>query len=261
MFAKISSQKPFFITLIAVVFIGVAAFTLPQDHITIYMIGDSTMAIKEKKAYPETGWGMPFANFFDETVTVDNRAKNGRSTKTFITEGLWQPVENGMKQGDYLIIQFGHNDEVKTKRSYATEEEFTANLTRFVNAAKGKGAHPILLTPVARRKFDATGKVEDTHAAYAQLVREVAAKTNVPLIDLDKTSMDLLQKFGPEESELLYNHLAPGEHPNYPQGKADDTHFNELGARKMAELVLADLRKIEPALAERIVNAKTTAAK
>jgi lysophospholipase L1-like esterase len=83
----------------------------------------------------------------------------------------------------------------------------------------------------------------------------------VPLIDLDKTSMDLLQKFGPEESELLYNHLAPGEHPNYPQGKADDTHFNELGARKMAELVLADLRKIEPALAERIVNAKTTAAK
>ena len=258
MFIKFYSKKTLFFVL-PLVLLCLGAFTFSPDRITVYMIGDSTMSIKEKKAYPETGWGMPFANFFDETVTVDNRAKNGRSTKTFITEGLWQPVENGMKKGDYLLIQFGHNDEVKTKKSYATEEEFTANLTRFVNAAKSKGAQPILITPVARRKFDASGNVEDTHAVYAQLVRDVAAKTNVPLIDLDKTSMALLQKLGPEQSIFLYNHLAPGEHPNYPEGKADDTHFNELGARKMAELVLADLRTIEPALAERIVKTKQVA--
>lgn len=233
-----------------------ASFRLPQDPVTVYMIGDSTMSVKEKKAYPETGWGMPFAIFFDQTVTVDNRAKNGRSTKTFITEGLWQPVENGMKNGDYLFIQFGHNDEVSTKASYATEDEFKANLTRFVSVAINKGAKPILITPVARRKFNAAGNIEDTHAVYAQLVSEVAAKNNVPLIDLDKKSMDMLQKLGPEQSKLYFNYLQPGENVNYPEGKADDTHFSELGARKIAELVLADIRIVQPDLAARIVKSK-----
>jgi len=233
-----------------------SSFTIPQEPITVYMIGDSTMSIKEKKAYPETGWGMPFAIFFDQTVTVDNRAKNGRSTKSFITEGLWQPVANGMKSGDYLIIQFGHNDEVSTKATYATEDEFKANLTLYVTTAKSKGAKPILITPVARRKFNTAGNIEDTHAVYAQLVRDVAAKNNVPLIDLDKKSMDMLQKLGPDQSKLYFNYLQPGENVNYPDGKADDTHFSELGARKIAELVLAEIRVVQPDLAARIVKSK-----
>lgn len=242
--------------LFTLLFLSLSGFTQLQDHITVYMIGDSTMSIKDKSAYPETGWGMPFSNFFDQTVTIDNRAKNGRSTKTFIAEGLWQPIENNMKKGDYLIIQFGHNDEINTKASYTTEADFRNNLTRFVTEAKNKYVNSILITPVTRRKFDTTGKVVDTHVVYAQIVREVAKKNNVPLIDLDSISMKYLQKLGPEQSKLLFNHLLPGENPNYPQGKEDNTHFSEPGARKIAELVLAQIRIVQPDLAARIVKGK-----
>jgi lysophospholipase L1-like esterase len=214
------------------------AFALPPKKITIWLIGDSTMANKEIKAYPETGWGMPFKYFFDSSVIVDNRAKNGRSTRSFIEEGLWQPVVDNLSEGDYVIIQFGHNDEVPTKKTYTTEEQFKTNLIRYVNESRAKKAVPVLITPVARRKFDSTEHIVGTHEVYSEIVRSVARQLNVPLIDLDKKSQALLQQLGPENSKLLYNHLQPGEHPNYPDGKADDTHFNELGARKMAELVL-----------------------
>src|SRR5438477_7082977 len=97
-------------------------FSPPRKKIKVWLIGDSTMANKEIKAYPETGWGMPFTNFFDSSVTVDNRAKNGRSTQSFIDEGLWEPVVDNLKEGDYAFVQFGHNDEVPTKKTYTTEE-------------------------------------------------------------------------------------------------------------------------------------------
>jgi lysophospholipase L1-like esterase len=232
------------------------AFQLPQKHITVYMIGDSTMSIKEKNTYPETGWGMPFANFFDTTVTIDNRAKNGRSTKSFIAEGLWQPVADKLKGGDYLFIQFGHNDEVKTKATYTPEEDYKKYLLQFVNAARSKKAIPILITPVARRKFDENGKVVPMHPIYTPLVKQVAEENHVLLIDLDQKSQDLLQELGPDRSQLLYNYLTPGEHPNYPEGKQDNTHFSELGARRIAELVLADIRTLTPELAERIIKPK-----
>ncbi|WP_192820348.1 rhamnogalacturonan acetylesterase [Rufibacter sp. LB8] len=224
-----------------------------KEPITVFLIGDSTMSVKEPKAYPETGWGMPFTAFFDETVTIDNRAMNGRSTKTFLSENRWQPVAQNLKKGDYVFIQFGHNDEVKTKQSYATEEEYVQNLTRFVKETRKKKANPILITPVARRKFDAAGKLEDTHAIYSELVRKLAKKEKVCLIDLDRKSQELLQAWGPETSKLLFVHLQPNEHPNYPAGKVDDTHFNELGAREMAQLVLAEIRNLKLDLARRIV--------
>jgi lysophospholipase L1-like esterase len=219
------------------------AFAVPQKKIKVWLIGDSTMANKEIKAYPETGWGMPFRYFFDSTVDVDNRAKNGRSTQSFIDEGLWKPVVDNLSEGDYVFVQFGHNDEVPTKKTYTTEDQFKANLIRYVNESRAKKAIPVLITPVARRKFDSTGNVVGTHEVYSQIVRDVAKQLNVPLIDLDKKSQTLLQQFGPESSKLLYNHLQPGEHPNFPKGNSDDTHFNELGARKMAELVLEGIRE------------------
>jgi len=219
------------------------AFALPPKKITLWLIGDSTMANKEIKAYPETGWGMPFTYFFDSTVVVDNRAKNGRSTQSFIDEKLWQPVVDNLNEGDYVLVQFGHNDEVPTKKTYTTEQQFKNNLIRYVKETRAKKAIPVLITPVARRKFDSTGHIVGTHEVYSEIVRVVAKQLNVPLIDLDKKSQALLEQFGPETSKLLYNHLQPGEHPNYPDGKADDTHFNELGARKMAELVLEGMRE------------------
>lgn len=230
------------------------SFLSPQRATRVWLIGDSTIADKETKAYPETGWGMPFAKYFDSTVLVDNRAKNGRSTKSFIAEGRWQSVDSGLREGDYVFIQFGHNDEVPTKATYTPEDQFAANLVRFIMDSKNKKAIPILLTPVARRKFDASGKVEETHAVYAAIVRRVAAEQKVPLIDLDSLSQTLLQQFGPENSKLLYNYLAPGENPNYPGGRSDDTHFNELGARRMAELVLNDVRRLRLGLADHIMG-------
>src|SRR3954466_11726831 len=155
---------------------------LPEKKITIWLIGDSTMSIKETKAYPETGWGMPFAFFFDSTVQVDNRAKNGRSTKSFIAEGLWQPVVDQMQEGDYVFIQFGHNDEGKEKVGrYTTPDEFKANLLLYVNETRSKKAIPVLITPVARRNFDSTGSIRETHPVYTDAVKEVAQINNVPL--------------------------------------------------------------------------------
>ena len=131
------------------IFAAFTAFSFPPKKTKVWLIGDSTMSIKDKRAYPEHGWGMPFAGFFDSTIEVDNRAKNGRSTKTFIKEGLWQPVADNLSEGDYVFIQFGHNDEVKTKASYSTEEEFTANLDRYIAETRAKKALPVLLTPVS----------------------------------------------------------------------------------------------------------------
>lgn len=235
-----------------------SAFTTPPDKITVYLIGDSTMSVKQTKAYPETGWGMPFAYFFDETVTVDNRAQNGRSTRTFIEENLWRPVVDNLQPGDYVFIQFGHNDEVSTKKSYTTEAEFKANLTRFVTESRARKATPILITPVARRKFDAAGKIEGTHTAYSELVRTVATDYKTPLIDLDTQGQQLLQQFGVENSKLLFLQLMPGEHPNYPEGKEDNTHFSELGARRIAEIVLANIKSLKLDLADHIVKPNAT---
>jgi len=235
-----------------IIFLSLVAFSLPPKKIKIWLIGDSTMANKEIKAYPETGWGMPFTYFFDSSVVVDNRAKNGRSTQSFIDEKLWQPVVDNLNEGDYVLVQFGHNDEVPTKKTYTTEEQFRNNLIRYVKETRAKRANPVLITPVARRKFDSTGHIVGTHEVYSEIVRSVAKQLNVPLIDLDKKSQELLQQFGPETSKLLYNHLQPGEHPNYPDGKVDDTHFNELGARKMAEIVLQEIKNLSLTLVNHI---------
>lgn len=234
--------------------ITLLSFVLQPAHITVFLAGDSTMAIKDTRAYPETGWGMPFQYMFDSTVTVTNLAKNGRSTRTFITEGLWKMIDDNLKPGDYVMIQFGHNDEVPTKPTATTPLQFHDNLVKYITDTRDKKGIPILITPVARRKFDEHGIIQGTHDEYSAIVRTVATEQNVPLIDLDKESQAMLQNYGAEVSKLFYNHLAPGEHPNYPKGAADDTHFNELGARKMAEIVLGDIRSLKLELTSRIAH-------
>ena len=240
-------------------FLAISLFALmafnfsEKKKIKIWLIGDSTMSFKEKKAWPETGWGMPFVNFWDSTVTVDNRARNGRSTKSFMTEGLWKSVTDELAEGDYVFIQFGHNDEVPTKKTATTPEEFKANLIKYITETRDKKGIPVLLTSVARRKFDSTGKLESTHEAYSNITRAVAKETNVLFIDADKKSQALLQEIGVESSKYLYNQLNPDEHPNYPDGIEDNTHFSELGARKVAQLVLAEIRNLKLELAERII--------
>jgi lysophospholipase L1-like esterase len=224
-----------------------------KKPMTVYLVGDSTMSIKDTRKYPETGWGMPFAHFFDDKVRVENHAKNGRSTKTFFSENLWLPVVNNLKEGDWVFIQFGHNDESPEKVGrYTTPQEYKANLTRYIKESRSKGANPVLLTPVARRSFNAGGKIQATHGEYSELARTVAREQQVPLIDMDKKSQQLLQEFGPEYSKLLFLQLKPGEHPNYPNGVEDNTHFSELGARLIAQIVLAEVKALNLPLAERI---------
>ena len=232
---------------------SLVSFNLPRKKITIWMIGDSTMSVKEVKAYPETGWGMPFVHFFDSSVFVENRAKNGRSTKTFISENLWKPVSEKMKEGDYLFIQFGHNDESKEKVDrYTSPEEYKKNITQFINEARSKNVTPVLLTPVSRRKFK-DGKQLATHEEYSKLVHELAAELKVAFIDIDTKSQALYQQIGEEPSKLLFLQLEPGQHPNYPAGKVDNTHFSEVGARLIAQIVLAEIRRLKLDLADRVV--------
>ncbi|HEV7783104.1 MAG TPA: GntR family transcriptional regulator, partial [Chitinophagaceae bacterium] len=129
-------KKVFFIP----VFLVVLSFALPaKKKIKIFLAGDSTIAIKETKANPETGWGMPFVYFWDSTVTVVNRAKNGRSTKTFLSEGLWKSIYDEAGEGDYVFIQFGHNDESPDKKErYATPDTFKMLLTKFIKETREK---------------------------------------------------------------------------------------------------------------------------
>lgn len=203
------------------------------------------MSEKEVSAYPETGWGTPFSHYFESGVTIENHAVNGRSTRTFIEEGRWDPIVSNLKEGDYVFIQFGHNDEVPTKSRYTPPDQFQQFLRQYITDTRDKGALPVLLTPITRRQFDENGTVKETHEEYSELMREVAESENVPLIDMDRKSQTLLNEIGEEKSTLLFLHLNPGQNPNYPEGITDNTHFSETGARMMAELVIQGMSELE----------------
>jgi len=234
------------------------SFTLsPPRKIKVYLIGDSTMCLYPTKQFPINGWGMPFANYFDEGVTIDNRAKGGRSTRTFLAENRWQPIADSLNAGDYVLMQFGHNDEGPPPQyadRYTPVPDYKVNLIKFITETRAKNAIPILITPVSRRGFDKDGKAKETHIPYTKAVFEIGAEYKVPVIDLDKMSRDYYQQLGPDRSKLLFMELDSAEHPNYPLGRHDNTHFNEYGARKMAQIVLNDLKAQHIPLADHIVK-------
>lgn len=213
--------------------------------VTIFIAGDSTAAIKLPEKRPETGWGELLQQHFDEQkVAVDDRAQNGRSTKTFISEGRWQAIIDAVQPGDVVFVEFGHNDESKDKgERYTPPDDFRKNLIRFVADVRAKKATIVLMTPVARRKFDRDGKLVDTHGEYPDIVRSVAKHEKVPFIDMLKKTQDLLTRYGPEGSRSLFLQLKPGENPNYPKGIEDNTHFNPTGAAEVARLVVDGVRE------------------
>ncbi len=217
----------------------------------VYLAGDSTMAIKELDI-PERGWGMALNGLFKDPAMVQNHAVNGRSTKSFITEGRWARLVAALQPGDYVIIQFGHNDEKVENRAVGTNPatEFRDNLRRFIRETRAKQATPILATPVARRKFGKDGKLVPTHGAYPDAIRAVAAEEKVPLLDLEAATSQWLQETGDEPSKKFFMWLKPGEHPKYPQGRQDDTHFVEAGAVKVAGLAAAEIRELNLPLAK-----------
>jgi lysophospholipase L1-like esterase len=214
------------------------------SSITIFLAGDSTMAAKVPAKRPETGWGEMLAQHFKNgTVRIENRAMNGRSTKTFISEGRWQNIIDDMKKGDFVFVQFGHNDQSKDKgERYTPPEDYKKNLIRFVEEVRAKGGSPVLLTPVMRRRFDKDGKFYDTHGEYPGIVRDVARELEAPLIDMHKLSGGVIVKYGVEGSKKLFLQLKPGENANYPNGIEDNTHFSPLGAEEMARLAVDGVR-------------------
>ena len=223
---------------------------------TIWMIGDSTMCTYEASRAPLAGWGMPFEYFFDSTIIIENKARGGRSTRTFINEGRWKAVADSLQEGDYVLIQFGHNDEAKEEKykdRYTSVPDYKNNLVKFIDGARYKKAIPVIITPVSRLRFT-NNIAQETHTEYTTAAKEIATSYNVPLIDLDTKSRELYQQMGPEYSKLLFMQLDSLEHPNYPAGQSDNTHFNEYGARRIAELVLAEVRRLNLAITEHIIK-------
>ena len=213
---------------------------------TIYGIGDSTMANKIKPdENPERGWGQMLPLFFNDNITIDNRAVNGRSTRSFIAEKRWDDILKTLKKGDYVFIQFGHNDQ-KEKDSTRYTNPHTAyrhNLIRFVEETRAKGATPILFSSIVRRNFNEKGVLISTHGEYTMEVRLVAQEYNVPFIDMEYYTELLEQSYGPEKSKQLHLHFKAGEIPYYKEDKADDTHLGVKGATEVAKIAVEELKK------------------
>ena len=231
------------LTILLVGIIGFA-FMLPDKKPTIFLIGDSTCANKPLDNNPERGWGQLLPNYFTNDVEIQNHAVNGRSTKSFITEHRWDTVMSRLKAGDFVMIQFGHNDQKveDSNRSAPAHTLYKENLIRFVNDVRSKGATPILITPVMRRKFDEQGKFVDQHGDYPGVVKEVAAQMNVAVIDLHKSSEALIVQEGVENSKRLFLHIPP-YHFKDAKAKEDNTHFSEYGAAAMASLVCQAIKE------------------
>ena len=251
---------------------GVFVFSAlkPENKVKIFMIGDSTMANKDISGGKlERGWGMMLRSFFADDIIVDNYALNGRSSKSFITEGHWQRVFDQIKPGDYVFIQFGHNDEKKdTARHTEPGSTFDENLRKFVCETRTKGGIPVLFNSVVRRTFansktavedddkrdnSSLNLVEDnvlidTHGDYLIAPYNVARELNVPFVDANKITHDLEQGLGPEGSKKLHMWYKEGEEPSLPQGRQDNTHYNIYGAYTVASLITDAVVEVVPDL-------------
>lgn len=222
------------------------SFKIADDPVTIFSIGDSTMCnMSTADNYPGRGWMQMMGEFVNSNVKINNMAASGRSSKSFRSEGIWNKTISKIKAGDYVFIQFGHNDEKPdTLRHTDAQTTFKQNITNYVNEVKAKGAHPILFTSIARRSFDKAGHLNDTHGAYVTVIRDLAKELDVPLVDLNKATSDLITSLGPDDSKKLFMYIEPGVTPKLPQGRKDDTHLRVEGAEKVAALAAKGLKDL-----------------
>lgn len=231
------------------------SISLSAQKTTIYTIGDSTMANKkDSDKNPEHGWAQVLQPFFKDNVTVENKAVNGRSTKSFINEKRWDSIYKKLQKGDYVFIEFGHNDEKSADSTRYTNPHtsYRYNLIKFVKESRQKGAIPILLTSIARRNFNDKGVLIGTHGEYPLETRLVAQEYKVPFIDLEYYTELLEQSYGPEKSKQLHLHFKKGEHSYYSEDKADDTHLSKKGATEIAQIVVSQIRLLEDPSVEKL---------
>lgn len=227
---------------------------IAQSPVRVFLIGDSTMSDKPLIDNPERGWGQVLPLFFTERVQVINHAMNGRSTKSFIDEGRWARVLNLLQPGDYVFIQFGHNDAKKEDPSrYAPPRtEHRKNLQRFIHEARAKDAVPVLLTSITRREFDSIGTLMATHGEYPDVMKEVAREERVPCIDMFEKSKALLRTLGDEPSKRLYLAGVSPQEVRWWKARNDNTHFTRLGATTMAALAVEGIRELHLPLEDEV---------
>ena len=221
--------------------------------VTIFTIGDSTMADKPLEGdNPERGWCQLLPEFLIGDVIVENHAVNGRSSRSFILEGRWTKVLSRLKKGDFVFIQFGHNDQKSKDPSRYTNPYtgYRQNLEKFVKETREKGATPVLFTSIVRRNFNEYGTLIDTHGDYPLVVRLVADTMEVAFVDLQRLTENMELSYGPEKSKELHLWYAPGQLDIYPDGKQDDTHLSVKGAREVAGLAVKALKDIDLGLYE-----------
>jgi lysophospholipase L1-like esterase len=213
---------------------------------TIYLIGDSTMADKPEpiEINPERGWGQLLSEYFTEDIIIDNHAVNGRSSLSFISEGRWKIVSDQLKEGDFVVIQFGHNDQkIKSPDRYTVpSSSYYNNLSKFVKETRAKGAIPIIASSIVRRSFNEEGTLEDTHGLYPLAARIVALDLNVPFADMQFETETMVRELGVEESKKIYLHLPPGAYERFPEGKTDNTHLSPYGAKLYASLFIKQIK-------------------
>ncbi|AFC29177.1 G-D-S-L family lipolytic protein [Paenibacillus mucilaginosus 3016] len=224
--------------------INALEITPSGEQITLFLAGDSTVTDSSGKGFPFSGWGQMLPCFFRHDVAVANHAAGGRSSKSFIAEGRLAAIEEELKEGDYLFIQFGHNDQKWDEpRHTDPATTYPEHLRRYIDAARSRKAVPVLVTSVHRRYFDDSGKLKNTHDAYLDAVRQLAEEEAVALIDLAEKSRRLFEELGPEGTKSIFLWGGPGEWMNYAGGIQDNTHFQERGSLRIAELVVEGIRE------------------
>lgn len=281
------------ITLLLGLLFVLTAFTPAKRNITIFTIGDSTMANKKLEGgNPERGWGQMLSRYFTDDITIDNHAVNGRSSKSFINEGRWDAVLSKIQKGDYVFIQFGHNDEKDDPNRHTDPgTTFDANLKKFVEDTRAKGGIPVLFNSIVRRNF---GKADgnavanaikqddirngidpkapkdsieegatliDTHGAYLISPKNVAKELNVTFIDLNSLTHKLVEGMGPQKSKELYLWVEPKTVPALPNGREDNTHLNVHGASVIAEMAVKAVVEAIPELQQYVCHYDLVVAK
>jgi lysophospholipase L1-like esterase len=217
---------------------------------TIWMIGDSTAANKQDIERPQTGWAEMLNQYLTKDVQINNLAKNGASTQSFIESDRFTELKSGLQKNDFVLIQFGHNDQkVKDERFFSAPwGRYQKNIIYLIDLIQDMGAKPILLTSITRRNFNDKGIIVDTFGDYLVAIRQLAAVYKVPLVDMNVCTKQKIEELGIEASKKAYLHFEIGEFENYPQGIVDNTHLSPMGANLMAKLFVEQIKQSKTGL-------------
>lgn len=208
---------------------------------TVFLCGNSTVVDQDNE--PWASWGQMIPRFFNDSICFANYAESGESANTFIAAGRLKKALTQMKPGDYLFMEFGHNDQKQKGPGKGAYYSFMTSLKTFIDEARARGAQPVLVTPTQRRSFDENGKIKDTHEDYPEAMRWLAAKENIPLIDLNEMTRTLYEAMGAEPSKKAFVHYPAGTYPGQTKDFADNTHFNPYGAYQISKCIIEGIKK------------------